>query len=51
MVLRLQCFNLPFLLTQVMMNRTVMIIFIPIAILACKAMNANPACNHARVSH
>ena len=42
MVLRLQCFNLPFLLTQVMMNRTVMIIFIPIAILACKAMNANP---------
>jgi di/tricarboxylate transporter len=25
-----------------MMNRTVMIIFIPIAILACKAMGANP---------
>ena len=35
-------FIVPFLLTQVMMNRTVMIIFIPIAILACKAMNANP---------
>ena len=32
----------PFLLNQVMMNRTVMIIFIPIAILACKAMGANP---------
>ena len=30
-------FIVPFLLTQVMMNRTVMIIFIPIAILACKA--------------
>lgn len=35
-------FIVPFLLTQVMMNRTVMIVFIPIAILACKAMNANP---------
>lgn len=35
-------FIVPFLLTQVMMNRTVMIIFIPIAILACKAMGANP---------
>ena len=35
-------FIAPFLLTQVMMNRTVMIIFIPIAILACKAMGANP---------
>lgn len=35
-------FIVPFLLTQIMMNRTVMIIFIPIAILACKAMNANP---------
>lgn len=35
-------FIVPFLLTQVMMNRTVMIIFIPIAILACKSMNANP---------
>ena len=34
-------FIVPFLLTQVMMNRTVMIIFIPIAILACKAMGAN----------
>lgn len=35
-------FIVPFLLTQVMMNRTVMIIFIPIAILACKSMGANP---------
>ncbi|MBQ1491765.1 MAG: hypothetical protein IIZ39_07370 [Blautia sp.] len=35
-------FVVPFLLTQIMMNRTVMIIFIPIAILACKAMGANP---------
>lgn len=35
-------FVVPFLLTQIMMNRTVMIIFIPIAILACKAMEANP---------
>ena len=35
-------FIVPLLLTQVMMNRTVMIIFIPIAILACKAMGANP---------
>lgn len=35
-------FIVPFLLTQVMMNRTVMIIFIPIAILACKVMGANP---------
>lgn len=35
-------FIFPFLLTQIMMNRTVMIVFIPIAILACKAMNANP---------
>ena len=35
-------FIVPFLLTQVMMNRTVIIIFIPIAILACKAMGANP---------
>lgn len=35
-------FIVPFLLTQVMMNRTVMIIFIPIAILACKALGANP---------
>ena len=35
-------FLVPFLLTQVMMNRTVIIIFIPIAILACKAMGANP---------
>lgn len=35
-------FLVPFLLTQIMMNRTVMIIFIPIAILACKALGANP---------
>lgn len=35
-------FIVPFLLTQIMMNRTVMIVFIPIAILACKAMEANP---------
>lgn len=35
-------FIIPFLLTQVMMNRTVMLIFIPIAILACKSLNANP---------
>ena len=35
-------FVVPFLLTQVMMNRTVMIIFIPIAILACKSLGANP---------
>ena len=33
---------MPFLLTQVMMNRTVMIVFIPIAILACKSLGANP---------
>ena len=35
-------FIVPFLLTQVMMNRTVMIVFIPIAILACKSLGANP---------
>lgn len=35
-------FLVPFVLTQIMMNRTVMIIFIPIAILACKSMGANP---------
>ena len=35
-------FLVPFLLTQVMMNRSVMTIFIPIAILACKSMGANP---------
>lgn len=35
-------FIVPFLLTQVMMNRSVMTIFIPIAILACKSMGANP---------
>ena len=31
-----------FLLTQFMQNRTVMMVFIPIAILACKSMGANP---------
>lgn len=35
-------FIVPFVLTQFMQNRTVMMIFIPIAILACKSMNANP---------
>ncbi len=35
-------FIVPFLLTQVMMNSTVIHIFIPIAILACKSMGANP---------
>lgn len=35
-------FVVPFLLTQIMMNRTVMLIFIPITILACKSMGANP---------
>lgn len=41
-VIGLVFFIVPFLLTQIMMNRTVMLIFIPIAILACKAMGANP---------
>lgn len=35
-------FIVPFVLTQFMQNRTVMMIFIPIAILACKSMGANP---------
>lgn len=35
-------FSVPFLLTQVMQNRAVMLIFIPIAIQACKSMGANP---------
>ena len=35
-------FIIPFLLTQVMMNRTVLNIFKPIAIIACKAMGASP---------
>lgn len=35
-------FIVPFLLTQVMMNRSVITIFVPIAVLACKAMDANP---------
>ena len=35
-------FILPYLLTQFMLNRSVMMIFYPIAIVACKAMGANP---------
>lgn len=35
-------FVVPFLLTQVMQNRAVMLIFIPIAIQACKSMGADP---------
>ena len=35
-------FFVPFMLTQFMQNRTVMMVFIPIAILACKSMGANP---------
>lgn len=35
-------FLVPFLLTQVMQNRAVMLIFIPIAIQACKSMGADP---------
>lgn len=35
-------FLVPFILTQFMQNRTVMMVFIPIAILACKSMGANP---------
>lgn len=35
-------FAVPFLMTQVMQNRGVMMIFIPIAIQACKSMGANP---------
>lgn len=35
-------FIVPFLLTQFMMNRSVMTIFIPISILACKSLGANP---------
>lgn len=35
-------FLVPFILTQFMQNRAVMLIFIPIAIQACKSMNANP---------
>ena len=41
-IIGLVFFIVPFLLTQIMMNRTVMLIFIPIAILACKSMHANP---------
>ena len=35
-------FIIPFLLTQVMQNQSVMNIFTPIAILTCKSMGANP---------
>lgn len=35
-------FFIPFILTQVMQNRTVMMVFIPIAILTCKSLGANP---------
>ncbi|SCP97658.1 SLC13 family permease [Anaerobium acetethylicum] len=35
-------FIVPFLLTQVMQNRAVMLIFIPITIQACKSLGANP---------
>lgn len=35
-------FVIPFLLTQVMQNQSVIAIFRPIAILTCKAMGANP---------
>ena len=35
-------FVVPFVLTQLMSNRAVMLIFIPIAIQACKSMGANP---------
>lgn len=35
-------FIVPFTLTQMMQNRGVMMIFIPIAIQACKSMGANP---------
>ena len=38
----LMFFLIPFLLTQVMQNRAVMLTFIPIAIQACKSMGANP---------
>ena len=38
----LMFFAIPFLLTQVMQNRAVMLIFIPIAIQACKSMGTNP---------
>lgn len=38
----LMFFIIPFLMTQVMQNRGVMLIFIPIAIQACKSMGANP---------
>lgn len=41
-IIGLVFFLVPFLMTQVMQNRGVMMIFIPIAIQACKSMGANP---------
>lgn len=38
----LMFFMIPFLMTQVMQNRGVMLIFIPLAAQACKSMGANP---------
>ncbi len=38
----LMFFIIPFLMTQVMQNRGVMLIFIPLAAQACKSMGANP---------
>ena len=38
----LMFFLIPFLMTQVMQNRGVMLIFIPLAAQACKSMAANP---------
>lgn len=38
----LMFFLIPFLMTQVMQNRGVMLIFIPLAAQACKSMGANP---------
>ena len=35
-------FIIPYVLTQFMLNRSVMMIFLPIAIVSCKAMGANP---------
>lgn len=35
-------FIIPYVLTQFMLNRSVMMIFYPIAIIGCKAMGANP---------
>ena len=35
-------FLVPFIITQFMMNRAVSAIFVPIAIMSCKAMGVNP---------